>query len=138
MADLVPKFYKKTITDALNTLAGAGTLKLALFTSSYTPNANTDELYSGLSNEVSNSGTNYTTGGVALTGGASAYVDTTNAAFDAADATWAAATFTARYGVLYNTADSKIKAIFDFGGDKTVTGGTFTVVFNAGGLVKVS
>ena len=137
MADLIPKFYKKTITDALNTLAGAGTLKLALFTSSYVPSANTDELYSGLSNEVA-SGGGYTTGGVAIAGGASGYVDTTNAAFNANDASWAAATFTARWGVLYNTADSKIKAIFDFGGDKTVTGGTFTVVFDAVGLIKVS
>jgi hypothetical protein len=138
MADLIPKFYKKTVTDGLNTLAGAGTLKLALFTSSYVPSANTDELYSGLSNEVSSSGTGYTTGGVALTGGASAYVDTTNAAFNANDVSWAAATFTARYGVLYNTADSKIKAIFDFGGDKVATGGTFTVMFNSTGLLKVS
>ena len=137
MADLIPKHYKKTITDALNTLAGAGTLKLALFTSSYTPSANTDELYSGLTNEVA-SGNGYTTGGVALTGGVSDYTETTNAYFNANDASWAAATFTARWGVLYNTADSKIKAIFDFGGDKTVTGGTFTVVFNAGGLLKVS
>lgn len=135
MADLIPKFYKKTVTDALNTLAGAGTLKLALFTSSYVPSANTDELYSGLSNEVA-SGGGYTTGGVALTGGASGNSGT-NAYFNANDATWAAATFTARWGVLYNTADSKIKAIFDFGGDKVVTGGTFTVVFNGGGLISV-
>lgn len=138
MADLIPRHYKKTITDALNTLSGAGTLKLALFTSSYTPNATNDELYSGLSNEVSNAGTNYTTGGNAISGGSSGYADTNNAYFDATDASWAAATFTARYGVLYNTADSKIKAVFDFGGDKVVSGGTFTVVFNAGGLLKVS
>lgn len=137
MADVIPKYYKKTITDALNTLAGAGTLKLALFTSSYVPGTDPAELYSSLANEVA-SGSGYATGGVALTGGASGYVDTTNAAFNANDASWAAATFTARWGVLYNTADSKIKAIFDFGGDKVATGGTFTVVFDTVGLIKVS
>lgn len=138
MADLIPKYYKKTVTDALKTLADAETLKLALFTSSYTPSANTDELYSSLTGEVSASGTGYTTGGAAVTGAASAYIDTTNAALDATDVAWASATFTARYGVLYNTTDSKIKAIFDFGGDKVVTGGTFTVVWNSSGLLKVS
>ena len=134
MADLIPKFYKKSITDDL----AAATLKLALFTSSYTPSANTDELYSGLSNEVSSSGTGYTTGGATVVSKASAYIDTTNAALDAADVAWSSATFTARYGVLYNTADSKIVAVYDFGGDKVVTGGTFTVTWNASGLVKVS
>lgn len=134
MADLITKFYKKSITDTL----AAATLKLALFTNAYTPSANTDELYSSLSGEVSSAGTGYTTGGTALSGKASAYIDTTNAALDATDVSWSSATFTARYGVLYDTADSKIKAIFDFGGDKVVSGGTFTVVFNASGLIKVS
>ena len=138
MANLVPKHYKLTMTDALKTLADAGTLKLALFTSLYTPSDNTDELYSGLSNEVSSSGTGYTTGGTAISSAASAYIDTTNAALDASDVSWSNATFTARWGVLYNTTDSKIKAIFDFGGNKVVTGGTFTVVWNSSGLIKVS
>lgn len=135
MANVTPKFYKKEITDAL----AAETLKLALFTSAYTPNANTDELYSSLTGEVSASGTGYTTGGIAVSSGlTSGYVDTTNARLDADDLSLASATFTARYGVLYNTTDSKIKAIFDFGGDKVVTGGTFTVVWNSSGLLKVS
>jgi len=134
MADLIPKFYKKSITDAL---AGS-TLKLALFTNSYTPSANTDELYSSLSGEVSSSGTGYTTGGATVASLSSAYIDTTNASLDAANVSWSSASFTARYGVLYNTADSKIVAIYDFGGDKTVTSGTFTVTWNASGLIKVS
>jgi hypothetical protein len=134
MADLIPKFYKKQITDAL----AAETLKLALFTSLYTPSANIDELYSSLTGEVSSSGTGYTTGGATIAGKASAYINTTNAALDATDVSWTSATFTARWGVLYNVADSKIRAIFDFGGDKVVSSGTFTVIWNADGLIKVS
>ena len=134
MANLVPKFYKKEITDLL----AAETLKLALFTSAYTPDANADELYSSLTGEVSSSGTGYTTGGATIASKTSGYVDTTNAALDAADATWTSATFTARYGVLYNTANSKIRATFDFGGDYPVAGGTLTVSWNASGLLKVS
>jgi acyl-CoA reductase-like NAD-dependent aldehyde dehydrogenase len=134
MANLITKFYKKEITDAL----AAETLKVALFTSSYTPSANTDELYSGLTGEVSDSGTGYTTGGATLASKASAYIETTNAALDAADASWSAATFTARYAVVYNTADSKIRAVYDFGVDKVATGATFTLQFHADGLLKVS
>ena len=134
MANVTPKFYKKEITDAL----AAETLKLALFTSAYTPNANTDELYSALSGEVSASGTGYTTGGIAVSAGlTSGYVDTTNARIDANDLSLASASFTTRYGVLYNTANSKIRAIFDWGGDKVVTTGTIAILWHADGLIKV-
>jgi hypothetical protein len=135
MASGIPKFYKDEIGDALV----AETWKLALFTSSMgTPDYNTMELYSGLTNEVSDSGTGYTTGGATVASKTSAYVDTVNVALDAADVAWSAATFTARYGVLYNATNSKIRMIFDFGGDKTVTGGTFTVAWNTSGIVKIS
>lgn len=133
MASGIPKFYKDEIGDALV----AETWKLALFTNSYTPNYSTDELYSSLSNEVA-SGGGYTTGGAAIASKAVSYVDTVNVKLTAADVTWTAATFTARYGVLYNTSNSKIRMIFDFGGDKVVTGGTFTVAWNASGIVKIS
>ena len=134
MANVTPKFYKKEITDAL----AAETLKLALFTSAYTPSANTDELYSSLSGEVSSVGTGYTTGGIAVTAGkTSGYVDTTNARLDADDLTLASASFTTRYGVLYNTSNSKIRAIFDWGGDKVVTTGTISILWNSDGLLKV-
>jgi hypothetical protein len=134
MANVTPKFYKKEITDAL----AAETLKLALFTSAYTPNANTDELYSSLTGEVSASGTGYTTGGIAVSSGlTSGYVDTTNARLDADDLSLASASFTTRYGVLYNTSNSKIRAIFDWGGDKVVTTGTIAILWHADGILKV-
>lgn len=134
MANVTPKFYKKEITDAL----AAETLKFALFTSAYTPNANTDELYSALTGEVSSVGTGYTTGGIAVTAGkTSTYIDTTNARLDADNLSLASASFTARWGVLYNTVNSKIRGIYDFGGDKPVSTGTIGVIFHSDGLLKV-
>src|SRR6185295_9755704 len=67
------------------------THKAALFTASYSPAQDTDELYSGLSNEVG-SGNGYTTGGNTCANPTIAYTAGTNTSkFDADDpATWTA------------------------------------------------
>lgn len=69
-------------------------LKAMICTSLYTPNFDTDEFRSSVTNEVSGSG--YTAGGVALTGEA-ATLDTTNdrLKLDADDADFGTVTFTA-------------------------------------------
>ena len=137
MASTIPKEVKKETIDGW--LAEAS-WKVALFTSA--SDCLTKSLYSACSNEVSNVGTGYTTGGVTLTraawGAGSGYVDTTNANLDASDSSWTTASFTARYAVVYNTSTSKIRFVYDFGTNQTVTAGTFTVIWNSGGLVKVS
>ena len=105
------------------------TIKLALFTSSASLGAGTTA-YS-TSNEVS--GTGYTAGGVALT---STTVSTsgTTAFFDADDPTFTSASFTARGALIYNSSNSdKAIAVLDFGGDFTVSSGTFKIVFPAAG-----
>ena len=105
------------------------TIKLALFTSSASLGAGTTA-YS-TSNEVS--GTGYTAGGVTLT---SATVSTsgTTAFFDAADPEFTSASFTARGALIYNSSNSdKAIAVLDFGGDFTVSSGTFKIVFPAAG-----
>ena len=103
------------------------TIKIALFTSSATLNATTTA-YSA-TNEIS--GTGYTAGGVTLTGGAIATSGTTAYA-DFADASWTSASFTANGAVIYNSsASNKAIVILAFGGDFTVTAGTFSVVFPA-------
>jgi|TARA_R100000234_G_scaffold326_1_gene269 hypothetical protein len=105
----------------------ADTFKIALFTSDATLNASTTTYAD--SNQVSS--TNYTAGGVALTGATVSVSD--NIAFvDFADATWSNVTFTARGALIYNTSNSNASiAVLDFGSDKTVTNGTFTVTFPA-------
>ena len=137
MASTIPKEVKKAIIDGY---LAETTWKVALFLS--TSNCLTQYLYSACTNEVSSSGTNYTTGGNTVTrkawGSGSGYVDTSNAYIDANDVSWTNATLTARYAVVYETTTSKIRAIYDFATDKTVTAGTFTLVWNSGGLVKIS
>jgi hypothetical protein len=101
------------------------TFKIALFTSAATLDASTTAY--DVTNEVS--GTGYTAGGATLAGGAIATSGTT-AYVDFTDASWAAATFTARGAVIYNSSVSdKAVCVIDFGGDFTVTAGTFTISF---------
>jgi hypothetical protein len=110
------------------------TIHIALYTSSASLAATTDGYIT--SGEVAN-GNGYTTGGEAL---ASKTVEenSTSGVFDAADPTWTSATFTARGALIYNKtlgdASSNARgaiAVLDFGGDFTVAGGTFKIVFPA-------
>jgi len=107
---------------------------IALYTSSATLNATTDGYTT--SNEVAN-GNGYTTGGNALASKA-VTENSTSGVFDAADPEWTSATFTARGALIYNKtlgdASSNARgaiAILDFGGDFSVSGGTFKIVFPA-------
>ena len=107
---------------------------IALYTSSATLNATTDGYITA--NEVAN-GNGYTTGGNALASKA-VTENSTSGIFDAADPEWTSATFTARGALIYNKtlgdASSNSRgaiAILDFGGDFSVSGGTFRIVFPA-------
>ena len=120
--------FKAEILDEQHDLV-ADTIKIALFTSRASLGASTTA-YS-TSNEIS--GTGYSAGGVALS---SKVVTTssTTAYFDADDPTWTGASFTARGALIYNSTNSdKAIAVLDFGGDFTVSGGTFKIVFPAAG-----
>ena len=120
--------FKAEILDEHHDLV-ADTLKIALFTSSANLGASTTA-YS-TSNEVS--GTGYSAGGETLTSKAVSTTGTT-AHFDAADPTWTSASFTARGALIYNSTNSdKAIAVLDFGGDFTVSSGTFKIIFPAAG-----
>ena len=109
------------------------TIKIALYTSSASLGATTTA-YS-TSNEVS--GTGYTAGGVTLTSAAVSTTGTT-AHFDADDPTWTSASFTANGALIYNDTNSdKAIAVLEFGGDFTVAGGTFKIVFPAAGSTAI-
>jgi hypothetical protein len=104
---------------------GGNSFKLALYTSSATLGAAT----TAFTTTGQASGTNYTSGGNALTNVTPALSGTT-AVCDFADLTFGTATVTARGCMIYNDTNSdKAVAIIDFGGDKTSTAGNFTVVF---------
>jgi hypothetical protein len=117
------------------------TIKVALVTSSYTPDADGDENFDDITNEVS--GTGYTAGGNALAN-TSVTVDNTNdlAKLDADNEVWSDSTITARGAVVYKdsgaSSTSPLICYLDFTEDKASTGGSFTVNFNADGVLTLS
>ena len=107
------------------TVTSGNSFKLALYTSSATLGAAT----TAFTTTGQASGTNYTSGGSALTN-ITPVLSGTTAVCDFADLTFGTATVTARGCMIYNDTNSdKSVAIIDFGGDKTSTAGDFTVVF---------
>lgn len=114
------------------------TFKVMLCTSTYTPNQDTHEFKSSVTNEIT--GTGYTAGGATLGSLALTYDSATNTIkFDAADTVWAGASFTARYAVIYvstgTDATSVLVMYVDFGADQSPSAGAFTLQWNSGGIV---
>lgn len=114
------------------------TTKAALFTASHTPAQDTDELYSGLTNEVG-SGNGYTTGGNTCATPTITYTAGTNTSkFDADDpATWTASSagFALRYVVVYDSTTSILIGYVDYGSTLTLNAGdTFTFSFDSAGI----
>ena len=110
------------------TATSVDTFKIALYTSSATLGAGTTA-YS-TSNEITNSsGTAYTAGGATLTS-VTPTTSGTTAFCDFADVSYTSASFTANGALIYNDDQSdKAVAVIAFGGDKTVSSGTFTIQF---------
>ena len=118
----------------------AHTLQCALYDNTTTLNQNTAAYITA--NEISDSGTNYTTGGATLTNVAIS-TDGTTAIFDADNVSFANATISAQAALIYNANNSNSSiAVLDFGGVKTSTNGTFELQFpNAdatNGLIRIA
>ena len=118
----------------------AQTLKCALYDNTATLNQNTTAYITA--NEISSSGTNYTTGGATLTN-VTITTDGTTAIFDADNVSFANATISAQAALIYNANNSNSSiAVLDFGGVKTSTNGTFELQFpNAdatNGLIRIA
>jgi hypothetical protein len=109
------------------TASSGNTFNLALYTSSATLNKSTTAYTT--SNEVAN-GNGYTTKGNALTSVTPA-LSTDTACCDFADTSFTSASFTCRGCLIFNDSASGDPAVcaIDFGADKTVTSGTFTIQF---------
>ena len=120
-------FKTEILTGTHNFTASSGnTFNLALYTSSASLGASTTAYTT--SNEVSGSG--YTAKGNALTSVDPALSGST-AVCDFADTSFTSASFTARGCLIFNDSASGDPAVcaIDFGSDKTVTSGTFTIQF---------
>ena len=127
MANVIPfSFRGELFTGTHNFASGGDDFKLALYTAN--PYTTSSTVYNA-TNEVSASGTGYSTTGNTLTGNAVAY-GTAVASCDFADTQWDDATFTAAFGAIYNDDKSdKLCVVLDFSGSKTATNGTFKVSF---------
>lgn len=123
--------FKKRLLDGVENFKNSGgdTYKAPLYTSSATLSASTST-YSA-TNEVGNSGS-YSAGGSALTR-VDPTTSGTTAFTDFSDLAYTSATITARGAGIYNDTDASDPWVsaHDFGGDKTSTAGTFTLVFPA-------
>jgi hypothetical protein len=97
--------------------------KIGLLADTHTPDA-ADTLWSDVSGDEI-SGTGYTAGGAAVA--VTAATDGTKTTFTPTEAQWISATFTARYGVLYETSSGALVLLIDFGSNQSPSGQTFKV-----------
>ena len=113
------------------TATTGNTFKIALYDSDATLGASTTAF--STSEEITNtSGTAYTSGGASLTS-VTPVASSTTAICDFSDVSYSSASFTANGCLIYNdtaTGDPAVCAVA-FGGDKTVSSGTFTIQFPA-------
>jgi len=129
--------------NASGSTAAGNAIKCALYSSNSASLSKSTTVYAAPSDatadptstyEVTTTGSGYTGGGATLTN-IDVTLDSDTAVCDFANESWTSATFTARGLLLYNTTaitgfttNRSILAI-NFGGDKTVTSGTFTIEF---------
>ena len=122
--------FKQEILEAEHnfTASTGDTFNLALYDSDATLNKSTTAYTT--SEELATTG-GYTAKGKALTS-VTPVLDSDTAVCDFANTSWTSASFTARGCLIFNddNSDTSVCAI-DFGGDKTVTSGTFTIEFPA-------
>jgi len=122
---------------------GSDTIKVALATSTYTPDQDAHDFFNDVTNEVS--GTGYTAGGATLASKTSTYTAGTNTtALDAADVTWATSTITAKWAIIYKStgtsSTSPLIAYVDMDNSSgsasiTSTAGKFTITWDSAGIV---
>ena len=135
----MPTSFKVEILKATHnfTASTGNTFKIALLKSAsagagtYGAASTNYSNITGNSDEVSSSGTGYTTGGNTLTS-VTPVADGTTAVCDFSDTTWSSATFTTCGAMIYNNSASNAAcAVLSFSGDQTVSSGDFTIQFPA-------
>ena len=125
-------FKQEILVGTHNFTASSGnSFKLALYTSSASLGAGTTAY--ATTNEISNTaGSAYTAGGKVVVSVTPA-LDGSTACCDFADISFTSASFTANGCLIYNDTASGDPGVcvVAFGGDKTVSSGTFTIQFPA-------
>lgn len=139
-AKLYGKFFSALADKTVD--LNSDSFKVALATSSYTPDQDAHDFFNDITNEVS--GTGYTAGGAALGSPTFSYTGGSNTfAWDAADVSWSSSTITARYAIIYDStpgssSTNPLVAYVDFGADVSTTAGTFTITWDSAGIFTIT
>jgi hypothetical protein len=150
MAVTLPvKWYGKGLESMAKGLLdlSSNTIKVALTTSSYTPDQDAHDFFNDVTNEVVATG--YTAGGAVLANKTITYTGATNVVkFDANDVVWTiTGSMTARNVIIYkDTGDPATSPLIGYGillndgtpADITATDGAFTIVWDAAGILKLT
>jgi len=79
----------------------------------------------------------YLAGGTMLT--SLSLLTSGTSAWDAADVSWTSSTFVAGHAVIYDTTTgNSVICSIDFGGNKEVSAGTFTLQWNGTGIITIT
>jgi hypothetical protein len=123
---------------------GTDTIKVALCTSTYVPNQDTDEFFSAVTNELSATG-NYTSGGATLAGCAKSYAAASNQEnLTASNLTFSALTPSSAFqiAVVYKStgtaSTSPLICWIDFGAAQNPGGSDFTLTWAATGVLYMT
>lgn len=130
--------YNQFKADLMNKIVDleADTIKVGLLNNSHTFTATNSTWADVSANEVSATG--YTAGGQALAGKGVTEAATTK--WDATDLVWTiTGSMSAYHAVIYDTtATDNLICSIDFGGIQTATDGTFTIAWNAAGIITIT
>ena len=139
-------FKQEILVEGHNFTGGADQFKISLYSSNSATLSKATTAYTAPSDatanptntyEVTSTSSGYTTGGNALTVTADPVLSTDTACVKFDNTSWSSASFTARGCLIYNTTaatgftTNRSVCVVNFGSDKTVTSGTFTIEFPA-------
>jgi len=133
MANIIPDAFKlELLSGTHNFASGGNTFKIALYVTTLGPPYSTSSTAYSTTNEVSSSGTGYTTGGNTLDGQAVTVPGSNTAVVDFTNEVFSSVTLTSLGAAIYNyTNSNKLCLVIDFGGNKVATSGDFTIQFPA-------
>jgi hypothetical protein len=140
MASGLHNRWKANVMNKLIDMGNGGdAFKVALLDNSHSFDPDDNEWADVSANEIPVSGTGYSQKTLA---NQSVSQDDANdlAKFDADDVEWTTATFTAYHAVIFDDTlvNDDLVGSIDFGGAKSVTGGTFTMQWSANGIIRLS
>jgi hypothetical protein len=137
-AKLYGNFVKNLLDKKID--FNSDTIKMALCTSSYSVDQDAHDFFDDITNEVSDSGTNYTAGGNTIANCSITYTAGTNICkIDGDDVTFSNVTLTARYAIIYDSTPgtagtNPLIAYIDFGENVSPNGVDLVISFNADGI----